>query len=76
MLDPHDKVVVEEIVERVVNKRVDRVENKIDKILKMFVDLKQEHVLTKSKVNAHEKRLTKVEKKINLKSPSSSSVFA
>lgn len=76
MLDPHDKVIIEEIVERIVNKRVDRVENKIDKVLKIVTRTDQELTLTKAKVDNHEKRLTKVEKKLNIKSPTNSSVFA
>lgn len=76
MLDPHDKVVVEEIVERVVNKRVDRVENKIDKVLSIVTRTDQEHQLTQAKVNKLEKRTTKIEKKVGIKPPASTTVFA
>lgn len=76
MLDPHDKVIIEEIVERIVNKRVDRVENKIDKVLSIVTRTDQEHQLTQAKVNKLEKRTTKIEKKVGIKTPTSTTVFA
>lgn len=75
MLTDHDKLIIEDIVERVVDKRVDRVENKIDKVLKIVTTSNQEHTLTKSKVNQHDKRLRKVEKILKLPSPSESVIF-
>lgn len=75
MLSDHDKLIIEEVVERVVDKRVDRVENKIDKVLKMFVDLKQEHTIAKAKIDKHDKRLRKIEKKLKISSPSESIIF-
>jgi len=75
MLSDHDKLIIEEVVERVVDKRIDRVENKIDKVLKMFVDLKQEHAIAKAKIDKHDKRLRKVEKKLKIASPSESVIF-
>lgn len=63
MLSDHDKIVIEEIVVRVVDKivdnRVNRVENKIDKVLKIVTRSDQEHTLTKTKVNHLEKRMKK-----------------
>lgn len=55
--------------------KIDRLENNIDKVLKIVTRTEQELILTKSKVSNHGKRLTKVEKKLNLKPPASS-VFA
>ncbi len=79
MLSDHDKVVLEEIVTRVVdkivNKRVDRVENKVDKVLKIVTTSNQEHAITKSKVDKHEKRLKKVETKLKINLPSESVIF-
>jgi len=75
MLSDHDKLIIEEIVERVVDKRVDRVENKIDKVLKIVTSSNQEHAITKAKVNKLEKRTTKIEKKLKIKSPSESVIF-
>lgn len=40
----------------------------VDKILKMFVRLDQEHTLTQAKINKHDKGLRKVEKILNLPS--------
>lgn len=80
MLSDHDKVIIEEIVTRVVEKtvdnRVDRVENKIDKVLKIVTRSDQEHALTKTKVNKLEKRMKKVETKLKIKSPATTSVYA
>lgn len=79
MLSDHDKVIIEEIVtrvvERTVDNRVDRVENKIDKVLKIVSSSNQEHTLTKIKVNNLEKRVKKVEVKLKIKSPTSTSVL-
>lgn len=79
MLSDHDKVIIEEIVTRTVDKivdnRVDRVENKIDTILKIVTTSNQEHIWTKAKVNKLEKRMLKVEKKLKIKSPTESIIF-
>lgn len=48
----------------------------VDKVLQIVTRIDQEHTLTQAKVTQHEKRITKIEKKIKLKSPASSSVFA
>lgn len=80
MLSDYDKVIIEEIVtkvvEKIVDKRVDRVENKVDKVLKIVISSNQEHVLAKTKVNKLEKRMKKVESKLKIKSPDTTSVFA
>lgn len=76
MLDPHDKIIIKEIVERIVDKRVDRVENKIDKILKIVTSSNQEHSITKVKVNSLEKRMSKAERKLLISPPETSSVFS
>ncbi len=75
MLDSYDRVILEEIVDRIVTKRVDRVENKIDKVLKIVTRSDQEHALTKVKVNNLEKRTKKIEKKLKVTSPSESVIF-
>ena len=79
MLSPHDQVIIEEIVtkvvEKIVDNRVDHVENKIDKVLKIVTRTDQEHVLTKTKLNKHAKRLKKIETKLKIKSPSGSVIF-
>ncbi|EKD80184.1 MAG: hypothetical protein ACD_40C00186G0008 [uncultured bacterium] len=76
MLSPHDKVIIEEIVDRITTKRVDRVETKIDKVLKIVTRTDQEHVLTKVKVTKLEKRTRKVENLLKIPSPSESVIFA
>jgi len=80
MLSDHDKVIIEEIVtkvvEKVVDNRIDRVENKIDKVLKIVTRSDQEHVLTKAKVTKLEKRTAKIERKLKIPSPSTSVIFA
>ncbi len=76
MLSDHDKVILEEIVERIVDKRIDRVENKIDKVLKIVTRSDQEHTLTKTKVTKLEQRVKKIEGKLKIKSPTSMSVVA
>lgn len=75
MLNPLDQVIIEEIVDRIVTKRVDRVENKIDKVLKIVTRSDQEHAITKAKVDKHDKRLRKIEKKLNIPSSSESVIF-
>ncbi len=80
MLSDYDKVVIEEIVLKVVEKNVDnrfdRVENKIDKVLSIVTRTNQELVITKTRVNNLEKRMKKVETKLKIKSPISTSVIA
>ncbi len=68
------KKIVNEIVAPVA-KTVEKTAVVVDKIFKMFVDLKQEHTITKAKVNKHEKRLKTAEKKLKIKSPSGSVIF-
>ncbi len=72
MLNDSDKQTIREIF----REENDRVENKIDKVLKIVTRSDQESKITKAKVNKHEKRLVKIEKKLKIKSPSSSSIFA
>lgn len=76
MFDAHDKVILEQIVDKIVTARVDRVENKIDKVLKIVTRTDQEHILTKTKVTKLEKRVSKVESNLKIKQPASASVFA
>jgi hypothetical protein len=56
-------------------KTVEKTAINVDKILKMFVRLDQEHTLTQAKVNKHDKRLRKVEKILKIPSPSESVIF-
>lgn len=72
MLTDADKQDIEDIITR----RVDRVENKIDKILKIVTRNDQEHTVTKVKVDKHDKRLRKVEKILKIPSPSESVIFS
>lgn len=79
MLTYDDKQEVRKIVQEElepINQKIDRIENNIDKVLKIVTRTDQEHELTKAKVNKHEKRLVKIEKKVSLKSPSESAIFA
>jgi len=76
MLSQHDQVIIEGIVDRVVTKRIDRVEIKIDKVLKIVTRTDQEHKLTQTKVNKLEKRTAKIERKLKMPPPSTSVIFA
>lgn len=80
MLSDYDKVIFEEIVQRVVekvvDKRVDRVENKIDKVLKIATRSDSEHTITEKRVNHLEIRVKKIETKLKIKSPATTSVLA
>lgn len=70
MLDYQEEKQVKKIVDDAltpVKKQLDKLENNIDKVLKIVTRTDQELSLTKSRVDKHEKRLT---------SPASSSVFA
>ncbi len=78
MLTFQDEKRVREIVKEElapVAKTVERTAVNVDKLVKMFVDLKQEHTITKVKVDKHDKRLRKVETKLKIKSPSGSAIF-
>jgi|GEM_PF-3813926 len=78
MFTYNDEQSVREIVKEElapVAKTVERTAVNVDKLVKMFVDLKQEHTITKVKVDKHDKRLRKVEVKLNIKSPSESVIF-
>ncbi len=68
------KIVKEEITP--MSKTVEKTAVNVDKILKMFVRLDQEHLLAKAKIDKHDKRLRKIEKKLDIPSPSDSAVFA
>ena len=59
-----------------IRKTVNSTAVNVDKILKIVTTSNQEHVLTKTKVSKLEKRMVKVEGKINIKSPSTSTVFS
>lgn len=72
MLTDADKQDIQDIF----TKQVDRVENKIDKVLKIVTRSDQEHVLTKAKVTKLEKRTAKIERKLKMPSPSTSVIFA
>ncbi|MFH1244400.1 MAG: hypothetical protein V1487_02400 [bacterium] len=72
MLTNDDKLTIQEIFKE----EVDRIEIKIDRVLKIVTRSDQEHTLTKTKVNQHDKRLRKIEKKLKIASPATTSVFA
>lgn len=72
MLTDADKQTIQEIFD----KRIDRVEIKIDKVLKIVTRSDQEHVLTKAKVTKLEKRTAKIERKLKMPSASTSVIFA
>lgn len=79
MLTFQDEKRVREIVKEELAptaKTVEKTAVNVDKILKMFVRLDQEHKLTKAKIAKHDKRLRKVEKKLKITSPSESVIFA
>ena len=71
MLTDGDKQTIREIF----REEVDRVENKIDKVLVIVTRSDQEHVVTKGRVNKLHVRMNRVEKKLGIKSGSSSAVF-
>ena len=78
MLNYQEEQQVKKIVNEViapVAKTVEKTAVVVDKIFKMFVDLKQEHAIAKAKINKHDKRLRKVEKKLKITSPSDSVIF-
>lgn len=68
------KKIVNEAIAPLV-RTVEKIAVNVDKILKMFTRLDQEHTITQAKVNKHDKRLRKVEKKLKIKSPSESAIF-
>jgi len=79
MLTYADVQSIKEILEeriKPLDKKIDRIENNVDKILKIVTRVDQEHTITKTKVNKHEKRIAKVETKLKVKSPASTSVVA
>jgi polyhydroxyalkanoate synthesis regulator phasin len=76
MLSDHDQLIIERIVNKVFERRVDPVEVKIDKVLKIATRSDSEHTITKNKVNHLEKRVKKIETKLKIKSPVSTSVLA
>ncbi len=78
MLNFQEEQQVKKIVNEAIAPLVGTVEKiavNVDKILKMFTRLDQEHTITQAKVNKHDKRLRKVEKKLKIKSPSESAIF-
>lgn len=72
MLTNSDKDDIRDLI----REELDRVENKIDKVLSIVTRTDQEHQLTQAKVNKLEKRTTKIEKKVGIKPPASTTVFA
>lgn len=78
MLTFRDEKRVREIVKAEIApviKTTERTAVNVDKMLKMFVSLTQEHAITKVKVSKHEKRIKKIEAKLKIKSPSESIIF-
>lgn len=72
MLTDSDKLTIRDIV----REENDHLEVKIDKILKIVTSSNQEHTITKAKVKKLEIRVTKIEKKVKIKSPSESVIFS
>lgn len=68
--------IIKDEVPDIVNKAIDRVEIKIDKVLQIVTRNDKEHKLTQAKLNNLEKRMKKVETKLKIKSPDTTSVFA
>ncbi len=64
------KRIVKEVVHAEVKKQLDPHDIKIDKILKIVSDDRKEQVVIKARVSIHHKRLVKVERKLNIVSPS------
>lgn len=67
MLTYQDEQTVKKIVKdeiKPLEKKIDRIENNVDKILKIVTTDRQELTVTKARVNSHHKRLTKIEKKL------------
>lgn len=67
--------IIKDEVPDIVNKAMDRIEIKIDKVLKIVTRTDQEHKLTQAKLNKLEKRTVKIEKKLKIKPPSESVIF-
>ena len=79
MLTYADEQSIKKILEeriKPLDKKIDRIENNVDKILKIVTRVDQEHTLTKTKVNHLEKRMNRVETKLKVKSPTTTSVLA
>lgn len=79
MLTYADEQSIKKILEeriKPLDKKIDRIENNVDKILKIVTRSDQEHTLTKTKVNHLEKRMKRVETKLKIKSPTTTSVLA
>lgn len=53
---------------------VERIENNVDKILKIVTDDRQELTLAKAKIDQHDARIKKLERKTGVTSPSSPSI--
>lgn len=68
------KTIIKETVPEAIEPQLDKLENKIDQILKIVSDDRKEHTLTKAKVNQHTKRLKKIEHKLDITSPSDSAL--
>jgi len=66
------KIVKEEL--KPLEEKIDRIENNIDKVLKIVSDDRQELTITKAKVTQHTKRLKKIERKLDIPSPSGSAL--
>lgn len=59
-----------------IKKQLDKLENNVDKVLKIVTRTDQEHVLTQAKVTKLKKRTRKIEGKLKIASPATTSVFA
>lgn len=80
MLNQNDeqriKQIIRDEVPSIIERAIDRVEVKIDKVLMIVTRTDQELTLVKKRVENLEKRTTKIEKKVGIKPPVSSTVFA
>lgn len=61
--------IINDEVPDIVKKELDRIEVKIDRVLKIVTDDHKEQTVIKARINAHHKRLVKVEQKLKIKSP-------
>ena len=62
------KVIVKEEL-KPIDKKIDRIENNLDKVLKIVTSTQEELILTQKVVKQHDKRLTTIEKTLDIPSP-------
>lgn len=55
------KQVVKEVLDEEMPNRLDHIENKIDKVLKIVTDTHQELLLTQAKVDRHDKEIKQLQ---------------